>query len=618
MDTKQILAGLNTAQQEAVEKTAGPVLVLAGAGSGKTKVLTQKLCYILSNNLALPSEILMVTFTNKAAAEMKERVVKLLGRDANMPFMGTFHSYGARFLRIEAQHTGLSSNFVIYDEKDSIALISTVMEELNINSKTTKPQAVKYNISSAKNEMVGSRDYAGYARGYFQETVAKIYNAYEQKMLEVNAVDFDDLLKKVVDLLKTNEEVKNKYSGRYKYVLVDEYQDVNAAQYQLTKILSAKHGNITVVGDASQAIYAFRGADFRNIVNFEKDFSDVTVINLEENYRSTNTILSAANAVISQNRSHPVLKLWTKNGQGELIRLIQAPEEQAEGNIIASIIINSGRNYSDFAILYRTNAQSRSIEEALIKNGVAYNLVGGVRFYDRKEIKDVLSYLRIIANDKDIIARDRIIKLGKRKYQAFLARVDEINYPAAELRGIPSEKYVLGHSDHKINKELSPSEILASVLEISEYLLRFDEKDPEDVSRVENIRELSSVAEKFSNLDEFLENVALMESGATSGETIGEKKSEVTLMTIHAAKGLEFPVVFMSGMEEGLFPHSRSLIDPAQLEEERRLCYVGMTRAKEVLFLTYTANRLYFGVRGNSVPSRFLGDLPEDLVKNLV
>ena len=594
MDTKQILAGLNTAQQEAVEKTAGPVLVLAGAGSGKTKVLTQKLCYILSNNLALPSEVLMVTFTNKAAAEMKERVVKLLGRDANMPFMGTFHSYGARFLRIEAQHTGLSSNFVIYDEKDSIALISTVMEELNINSKTTKPQAVKYNISSAKNEMVGSRDYAGFARGYFQETVAKIYNAYEQKMLEVNACDFDDLLKKVVDLLKTNEEVKNKYSGRYKYVLVDEYQDVNAAQYQLTKILSAKHGNITVVGDASQAIYAFRGADFRNIVNFEKDFSDVVVINLEENYRSTNTILSAANAVISQNRGHPVLKLWTKNGQGELIRLIQAPEEQAEGNIIASIITNSGRDYKDFAVLYRTNAQSRSIEEALIKNGVAYNLVGGVRFYDRKEIKDVLSYLRIIANDKDLVARERIIKLGKRKYQAFLTRVDEIN------------------------KELSPFEILASVLEISEYLLRFDEKDPEDVSRVENIRELSSVAEKFSNLDEFLENVALMESGSTLGKADGEKNSEVTLMTIHAAKGLEFPVVFMSGMEEGLFPHSRSLIDPAQLEEERRLCYVGMTRAKEVLFLTYTANRLYFGVRGNSVPSRFLGDLPEDLVKNLV
>lgn len=594
MDTKEILAGLNTEQQAAIEKTTGPVLVLAGAGSGKTKVLTQKLCYILSNKLAYPSEVLMVTFTNKAAAEMKERVVRLLGNNAEVPFMGTFHSYGARFLRIEGHHLGLSSNFVIYDEKDSVDLIATVMDELNISTKTTKPQAVKYNISSAKNEMVSSKSYAGYARGYFQETVAKIYDAYEQKMLEANAVDFDDLLKKVVDLLNDNEDIKQKYAGRYKYLLVDEYQDVNAAQYQLTKILSSKYGNLTVVGDASQAIYAFRGADFRNIVNFERDFKDVTVINLEENYRSTNTILSAANAVISQNRSHPVLKLWTKNGQGELIRLIQAPEEQAEGNIIASIIINSGRDYKDFAVLYRTNAQSRSIEEAFIKNGVPYNLVGGVRFYDRKEIKDVLAYLRIIANDKDLVATARIIKLGKRKYQSFLARVGEIN------------------------NTLSPSEILADVLEVSEYLSRFDEKDPEDAGRVENIRELASVAEKFGNLDEFLENVALMETGAPlAGEGTGEKNSEVTLMTIHSAKGLEFPVVFMSGMEEGLFPHSRSLIDPAQLEEERRLCYVGMTRAKEVLFLTYTSNRLYFGVRGSSIPSRFLGDLPQDLVKNL-
>ena len=592
MDNKEILAGLNTAQQEAVEKTDGPVLVLAGAGSGKTKVLTQKLCYILANKLAYPSEILMVTFTNKAAAEMKERVVKLLGENSDLPFMGTFHSYGARFLRIEGQHTGLSSNFVIYDEKDSVDLIGTVMEELNIGTKTTKPQAVKYNISSAKNEMVSAKEYLGYAKGYFQETVAKVYLGYEQKMQEVNAVDFDDLLKKVVDLLKTNSELKEKYSNRYKYVLADEYQDVNAAQYQLTKILSSKHGNITVVGDASQAIYAFRGADFRNIINFEKDFKDVEVINLEENYRSTNTILSAANTVISQNRSHPALKLWTKNGQGELIRLIQAPDEQAEGNIIASVIINSGRDFDDFAILYRTNAQSRSIEESLIKSGVPYNLVGGVRFYDRKEIKDVLAYMRMIANEKDLVARERVMKLGKRKYQQFILRVGEIN------------------------KEHPPSEILSSVLEISDYLSRFDEKDPEEAGRVENIRELSSVAEKFDDLDEFLENVALMESGSDLRKN-GEHTSEVTLMTIHSAKGLEFPVVFMTGMEEGLFPHSRSLIDPAQLEEERRLCYVGMTRAKEVLFLTYTSNRLYFGVRGSSIPSRFLGDLPEELVKNL-
>ncbi len=591
MDNTEILAGLNKEQQEAVKKTQGPVLVMAGAGSGKTKVLTQKLGYILANKLAYPSEILMVTFTNKAAAEMKERVVQLLGSETEMPFMGTFHSYGARFLRIEGQHVGLGNNFVIYDEKDSTDIIATVMDQLNINTKTTKPQAVKYNISSAKNEMVSAKEYSGYARGYFQETVAKVYLGYEAKMREANAVDFDDLLKKVVDILRENSLVKEKYAQRYKYVLVDEYQDVNAAQYQLTKILSSIHGNLTVVGDASQAIYAFRGADFRNIVNFERDFKDVEVINLEENYRSTNTILSAANSVIAQNRSHPVLNLWTKNGEGELIGIIQAPDEQAEGNIIASVIINSGRDYKDFAILYRTNAQSRSIEESLIKNGVPYNLVGGVRFYDRKEIKDVLSYMRIVANQKDLVANTRIIKLGKRKYQLFVARLGEINV------------------------ELPPAEILSLVLEISGYTDRFDEKDPEDAGRVENIRELASVAEKFGNLDEFLENVALMESGSESDRK-NRSGSEVTLMTIHSAKGLEFPVVFLSGMEEGLFPHSRSLIDPAQLEEERRLCYVGMTRAKELLFLTYTTNRLYFGVRNSSVPSRFLGDLPEELVKN--
>ncbi len=591
MDNNEILAGLNNEQQEAVKKTQGPVLVMAGAGSGKTKVLTQKLGYILANKLAFPSEILMMTFTNKAAAEMKERVVRLLGSDAEMPFMGTFHSYGARFLRIEGQYAGLSNNFVIYDEKDSTDLISNVMDQLNMNTKTTKPQAVKYNISSAKNEMVSAKEYSGYARGYFQEAVAKIYLAYETKMQEANAVDFDDLLKKVVDILRENSQLKEKYAQRYKYVLVDEYQDVNAAQYQLTKILSSVHGNLTVVGDASQAIYAFRGADFRNIVNFERDFKDAEVINLEENYRSTNTILSAANSVIAQNRSHPVLNLWTKNGEGELIRIIQAPDEQAEGNIIASVIINSGRGYKDFAILYRTNAQSRSIEESLIKNGVPYNLVGGVRFYDRKEIKDVLSYMRIVANQKDLVANERIMKLGKRKYQLFVARLNEINV------------------------DLTPAEILSMVLEISGYTDRFDEKDPEDMGRVENIRELASVAEKFESINEFLENVALMESGSES-ERKNHSGSEVTLMTIHSAKGLEFPVVFLSGMEEGLFPHSRSLIDPAQLEEERRLCYVGMTRAKELLFLTYTSNRLYFGVRNSSVPSRFLGDLPENLVKN--
>lgn len=594
MADKQILAGLNEQQQEAVETTAGPVLVLAGAGSGKTRVLTQKLCYLLEKGLAYPSEILMVTFTNKAAAEMKERVIKMLGEKSEMPFMGTFHSYGARFLRIEGQRAGLSNNFVIYDEKDSTDLIANVMEDLSISIKTTKPQAVKYNISSAKNEMVSDSEYATYAKGYFQETVAKIYRGYEQKLLEANAVDFDDLLKKVVDLLKTDDELKEKYSNRYKYILVDEYQDVNAAQYQLTKILSGKHLNITVVGDAAQAIYAFRGADFRNIVNFERDFKDTKVINLEENYRSTNTILEAANAVISQNRSHPVLKLWTKNGDGELIRLIQAPDEQAEGNIIASIIINSGRDYGTFAVLYRTNAQSRSIEEALIKNGVPYNLVGGVRFYDRKEIKDVLAYLRIVANEKDVVARERILKLGKRKYQMFMDRISEID------------------------KTATPHEILSQVLLLSAYTDRFDEKDPEEAGRVENIKELGSVAEKFETLDDFLENVALMESGFDVRGRLGEKDMDkVNLMTIHSAKGLEFPVVFMSGMEEGLFPHSRSLIDPSQLEEERRLCYVGMTRAKEVLFLTYTTNRLYFGVRGSSVPSRFLGDLPENLVKNL-
>jgi len=567
-------------------------LVLAGAGSGKTRVLTHKVAYLISDKKVAPHNILMVTFTNKAADEMRNRVVNLLGSsEEELPLMGTFHSFCAKLLRIEGDVLGLSKNFVIYDTSDSERAIKMAMEKLSISPKNYKVGAVLSYISNAKNELLSPEEYKNYARGYFAEAVAKIYVEYQKILKENNALDFDDLLFKSVELLKQDPAAQERISKRYKYVLVDEYQDVNRTQYVLTKLLSAYWGNLTVVGDASQAIYGFRGADFRNILNFQKDFPKVQAFNLEENYRSSQNILDAAYAVIAKNTSHPILKLWTKNSEGQKLILAETSNEVAEANFIVKVIKESQYPFSDFAILYRTNAQSRALEEAFLHDRVPYRLVGGLRFYERKEIKDILAHLRVIANPKDSVAINRIEKLGKTRLKKFLLAVPDID---------PLSK---------------PIDLIETVLDKTDYLLLIDDGTDQGSARVENVKELKSVASGFEAIDAFLENVALMETGYTpSGRLKSDEGPKVTLMTIHAAKGLEFPIVFLVGMEEGLFPHSRSLMEPDQLEEERRLAYVAITRAKEKLYITYTRERLYFGTRSSSVISRFVIDIPEHLL----
>lgn len=590
--SSSILSKLNPIQQQAVTTTEGPVLVLAGAGSGKTRVLTHKVAYLISEKKVAPHNILMVTFTNKAADEMRNRVVNLLGSSEDeLPLMGTFHSFCAKLLRIEGEVLGLSKNFVIYDTSDSERAIKMAMDKLGVSTKNYKVGAVLSYISNAKNELLAPNEYKNFARGYFAEAVSRIYVEYQKILKTNNALDFDDLLFKSVDLLKKNLQIQERISKRYKYVLVDEYQDVNHTQYVLTKLLSSYWGNLTVVGDASQAIYGFRGADFRNILNFQNDFPQAQVFNLEENYRSSQNILDAAYAVIAKNTSHPILKLWTKNSEGQKLILAETSNEVAEANFIVKVIKESLYPFSDFAILYRTNAQSRALEEAFLHERVSYRLVGGLRFYERKEIKDILAHLRVIANPKDTVALNRIEKLGKTRLKKFLAATLDIDSTS------------------------KPIDLIESVLDKTDYLLLIDDGSDQGATRVENVKELKSVASGFENLDLFLENVALMESGYTpSGRLKSDEGPKVTLMTVHAAKGLEFPVVFLVGMEEGLFPHSRSLMEPDQLEEERRLAYVAITRAKEKLYMTYTRERLYFGARTSSVISRFVIDIPQNLL----
>jgi len=593
-----LLKDLDPAQQEAVRQTDGPVLILAGAGSGKTRVLTYKVAYLISQGVR-PENIIAVTFTNKAANEMKERVVRLLGKwDSHLPFVGTFHAFCARLLRIDGKFIGIPSGYLIYDDNDSLSLVKKIMKTNDISTKNFRSSSILAAISSAKNELVTPSDFAQFAHGMFGETVTKIYQIYQKELKKMNACDFDDLLMQTVKLFEAYPNICAKYSGRFKYVLVDEYQDVNTSQYVLTKQLASTHGNLTVVGDASQAIYSFRGADFRNILNFERDFPSARVFNLEQNYRSTQNILTAANAVIVHNSSHPVLNLWTKNPTGEKISLYNATSEIDEANFIVERIIASGLSFSSFAVLYRTNAQSRAIEEAFLHTNIPYRLYGGVRFYERKEIKDVLAYLRLIANPKDKIAKERIEKLGKKRVEKFQQLVKKLN----------------------LRKRLpKPIDLIDKVLEATDYLTLIDDGSEQGLARVENVKELKSVAADFENLSTFLENVALMENMITPDKSY-EKRNQtnlVTLMTAHAAKGLEFEVVFVIGMEEGLFPHSRSMLDQQQLEEERRLAYVALTRAKQKVYLTYATNRLYFGTQSANMISRFVVDIPEDLIASI-
>lgn len=587
---KDFLNGLNAEQKEAVLHTDGPMIVLAGAGSGKTRVLTYRTSYLIEKGIP-PENILLTTFTNKAANEMKERIKKMLETN-NVPLTTTFHALCAKILRIDGKHIGIPSSFVIYDDQDQIDAVKEVMKKLDISLKDYKPSSILATISQAKNQVITSDDYPKYARGHFQEVVARIYILYQKLLKENDALDFDDLLLKVIELFQKNPSILEKYQNRFRYILIDEYQDTNHAQYQLTKLLAAKWHNICVVGDFSQSIYSWRGADYQNLMRFKDDFPGVKIFPLSQNYRSTQKILDAASTVIAKNTSHPVLKLWTQNPDGEDVIIFEASNGHQEAEFIINQI--SSMNYSDIAVLYRTNAQSRVIEEVFLHQSIPYTLIGGTRFYDRKEVKDVLSYLRLLANPKDMVSYKRIEKLGKGRLEKFLSVQKELN----NVQGVAT------------------IEMLDTIVRKTDYLSLYDEKDEEDRSRLENIKELRSVAIEFPNLIQFLENVALVEQEYTPDKYIGNgKKNAVTLMTLHAAKGLEFLIVFMVGMEEGLFPHSRSLMDRGELEEERRLCYVGMTRAKEKLYLSYARRRLFFGQRTTTTISRFLMELPENVLQ---
>jgi len=592
-----LLKDLNDEQQKAVLATDGPMIILAGAGSGKTRVLTHKVMYLMLEKNVTPESILMITFTNKAATEMKERMRKFLP-DQPLPWIATFHAMCAKILRREIHNLGFSHNFVIYDSQDQLDAIKEAMRQLDISTRDFKPNSVHATISQAKNELITASEYSNFARGYFQDTVAKIYPVYQKILKENDALDFDDLILHLIQLFRGNEQILKRYQETFQYILVDEYQDTNRAQYVLTKLIAGKWNNICVVGDFSQSIYSWRGADYRNLSKFKDDFPGTKTFSLSQNYRSTQKILDGASTVIARNTSHPVLKLWTQNPDGEEIELYEAENEQDEADFIIRTVANLGlKRLNQVAVLYRTNAQSRVIEEALLHHGLPYLLIGGTRFYERKEIKDILAYLRVLNNPKDMISYKRIEKLGKGRLQRFLEYQNTIE-----------------------NKtDLKTIDYLDTVMKETNYLDLYDEKIEEDRTRLENIKELRSVAYSFPDLTDFLENVALVEQEYRSDkQENGEGKNAITLMTLHAAKGLEFPIVFMIGMEEGLFPHSRSLMDRSELEEERRLAYVGMTRAKNKLFLTYARRRLFFGQRTANTVSRFVTELPEHVITHRI
>ncbi|MBN1263292.1 MAG: UvrD-helicase domain-containing protein [Candidatus Pacebacteria bacterium] len=600
----RILSQLNQPQQEAVTYHQGPLLILAGAGSGKTRALTHRTAYLIQKHGIDIREILLVTFTNRAAHEMKERLIELLGSEKS-PFTGTFHSFCARILRREGKRLGIPPDFLIFDERDQLETVKHAFIELDISSKKFSPASVLNSISQAKNEMIGSGEYVQFAQGPFQKAVSQIFPIYQKLLKKYRALDFDDLLFETVRLFLREKSVLGYYQERYCHLLIDEYQDTNQAQYQLSRLLAGRWRNLCVVGDCSQSIYSWRGANFRNVLNLKSDFPELKTINLEQNYRSTKTILQAANQVISRNTSHPILNLWTENEAGDKISRHEADNELEEALFVVEKIRsqlreNSLLSLSDFAVLYRTNAQSRTIEEALLRAGISYLLIGGTRFYERKEIKDCLAWLRLVLNPADLISYQRVQKLGKRRLDRFYDLLEETKV-----------------------KELSTLEILDQILQATHYLELYHKKNEEDLARLENIKELRSVATQFPELVEFLENVALVQQDSLpankSGQgkkTAKQKPAAVNLMTIHAAKGSEFDFVFLIGLEEGLFPHSRSLLEKEELEEERRLCYVGLTRAKQKLYLTHTRRRLIFGQRSNSVPSRFINDINPDLIED--
>lgn len=635
--------GLNPQQAEAVINTEGPMLIMAGAGSGKTKVLTCRVANLLQKGVR-PYRILAITFTNKAAAEMRERVNNMSGPAAKDVWLFTFHAFCARFLRMEIDKLpGYGGNFAIYDTADSQNLIKQILKEMNLDDKRFQPSGILSRISNAKNALHDAAAFARQAGDFYEQKVADIYSRYEQKLQLNNALDFDDLLMLSIKLLQENKEVREKYQDRFDYLLVDEYQDTNHAQYLLTKFLAAKHRNICVVGDADQSIYGWRGADIQNILDFEKDYPDAKVIKLEQNYRSTQIILDAANAVIENNTGRKPKNLWTENKSGADIIYFQAVDERDEARFVIEQLQNlqrtENKKLGDMAILYRTNTQSRIFEEMLIKSGISYNMVGGLKFYERKEIKDIIAYLRVIFNPADSLSLLRIINVPKRgigdaslaKIQAYAAANNvslfEAVSNAAAIDGL-SSRFVSKLDDlagiifelMNLANEAPVEDLIDRVLRDTGYLEELEnERTPQAQSRIDNLHELISVAQEFAaseeenNLENFLAHVALVSD--IDDTELGE--DAITLMTLHSSKGLEFPVVFLVGMEEGLFPHARTLMDETEIEEERRLCYVGITRAKEKLFLSSTKMRTIYGNTVTYPPSRFLQEIPARLVKTI-
>ena len=640
---QSLLDGLNREQQQAVQHTEGPLLILAGAGSGKTKVLTVRIAYLLAQGVN-PYEILAITFTNKAAKEMKSRVEGLVGDVANRIWLSTFHSFCAKFLRFELDNfLGYNSNFTIYDTSDSQVVIKAALKALNLDDKYYPVGAMISAISDAKNKLMFASDYRKQARDFYQQKVADVYEYYERELRKNNALDFDDLLLVAVKLLQSNAAVLEKYSKRFKYVMIDEYQDTNHAQYLLAYLLSSHWKNIAVVGDADQSIYAWRGADIQNILDFEKDYPNCTSIKLEQNYRSTKIILDAANAVIDNNEGRPEKNLWTDKVEGAKIQHFTAQSEHEEAAFIGDTIVKKhdihGVPYGDMAILYRTNAQSRVLEEALIKRALPYTMVGGTKFYDRKEIKDVLAYLRVLYNPFDDLSLLRIINVPKRSIGA--TTVSKLQDYAREngtslfmtLTQLHLVDTIKGKTKEKLEEfgiliftlvaEMDDKpvlDILEAILDRTGYLAQLEEStDPQDQARAENIGELLSVAKDFQDtnptgtVEDFLEQVALV----NDVDSFEQEESKVTLMTLHAAKGLEFPIVFLGGLEEGLFPHSRTLMNPEEIEEERRLAYVGITRAEKELYISNATTRTVFGRTSSYLPSRFIDEIPAELVDSL-
>ena len=630
----KLLEGLNPEQRRAVETTEGPLLIQAGAGSGKTKTLTHRIAYIIASNKATPYNILAVTFTNKAAKEMRNRVANLLGENPDnrgfMPYMGTFHGICVRILRQDGEAVGLSRSFVIFDELDRQAAIKQVSKQLLLDEKAFPARVLSSLISSAKNDMISPSEYTGLATSPAQQAAAKVYPLYQRALKDASALDFDDLINVTASMLTNNIEVRAKWQRQFKYVMIDEYQDTNAAQYKLVKMLTNQSNNIAVVGDDWQSIYSWRGADFRNILKFESDYPKCTVIKLEQNYRSTKHILEAAHKVISQNTQRSDKKLWTDAGNGLPVQTIPVGSERAESEAIIRRIkngVDSGRRkFKDYAVLYRTNAQSRSIEEGFVHYGIPYRVVGGVRFYDRKEIKDVLAYLRLIFQPEDRVSFERIVNvptrgIGAKSLQNFFAWANENDYSLNEALNksseatqiVPKARAALSDlgdilsSLREVMLDANVSGLIDSLLRRIDYLNFLDDGTPQGEARQENVKELLSVAQEYSETDlaGFLEEIALV----SDLDGADFDNNAVTLMTLHAAKGLEFPVVFMAGMEESIFPHSRALYDQSEMEEERRLCYVGMTRAREELYLTYASGRLLYGGLQHNPPSRFLSEI---------